>query len=153
MTIVPWRARAVLLAPFAALAAGCGGADYTVNEQEPGIRIANKHHDELMALTPNLQRLAMMRAIRGTGNRCQRVDNTGYQEEYRNLRMWVAVCPEEKKSFAVYIAPNGDVQVRDCAEAGQLELPRCEGLPPPVPDNSGPQFKEGAADNAFRNQF
>lgn len=143
-------------AAIAVLLAGCSGGDYgqnLANGQEPRIRIANKHHDALLQLPPNGQRLAMMRAIRGTGNRCQRVDNTGYQEEYRNMRMWVAVCGEENKSYAVYIAANGDVQVRDCAEAGQLALPRCQGLPPPVPDDSGPEFKPGAADNAFRNQF
>jgi hypothetical protein len=137
----------------ASLLAGCGapGDRQTgANAQEPKIRIANKEHDDLLKLPPNLQRLAMMRAIRSTGNRCQRVENAGYQEEYRNMRMWVARCDVEQKSFAVYIAANADVQVRDCAEAGTLSLPRCEGLPPPMPDDSAPVFKEGAADNAFR---
>jgi hypothetical protein len=143
---------AICLGGVAVLLAACGETNVP-NEQERRIRIANKHHDELMALPPNLQRLAMMRAIRNTGNRCQRVDNAGYQEEYRNMRMWVAVCGVEQKTYAVYLAANGDVQVRDCAEAGTLELPRCQGLPPAVPDQSGPQFQEGAADNAFRNQF
>lgn len=136
------------------LLGACGGGDYggPQNGQEPRIRIANKYHDDLMKLPPNLQRLAMMRAIRDGGYRCQRVDNTGYQEEFRNMRMWVATCGEESKNFAVYIAANGDAQVRDCADAGQLSLPRCEGLPPAVPDE-GEAFQKGAADNAFRNQF
>ena len=138
--------------------AGCGGPSDRANEaaaanaQEPRIRIANKHHDELAALRPGLQRIAMMRAIRSSGYRCQRVDNAGYQEEYRNMRLWVADCGEEKKQFAVYIAANGDVQVRDCADSGRLSLPRCNGLPPPAADDT-PVFKEGAADKAFRNQF
>lgn len=139
------------------LLGGCGGADggnsqAGTNAQEPKIRIANEHHDQLMALRPGLQRIAMMRSIRSSRNRCQRVDNAGYQEEYRNMRMWVAQCGEENKTYAVYIAANGDVQVRDCADAGTLSLPRCKGLPPPVPDERE-QFKEGAADKAFRNQF
>lgn len=142
------------LALLASLA-GCGGSGNQqagVNAQEPRIRIANPHHDDLLALRPGQQRLAMMRAIRDSGNRCQRVDNAGYQEEYRNMRLWVATCGEEDKSFAVYIAANGDVQVRDCADAGALSLPRCQALPPPAPDDR-PVFKEGAADNAFRNRF
>lgn len=139
------------------LLAGCGGGEPVDNQaggndQEPRIRIANKHHDELMGLRPGLQRIAMMRAIRSTGHRCQRVDNAGYQEEYRNMRLWVAHCGEENKHYAVYIAANGDVQVRDCEDAGRLSLPRCEGLPPPLPDDT-PVFKEGAADKAFRNEF
>jgi hypothetical protein len=135
------------------LLAGCGGGDYGgSNEQEPRIRIANKYHDDLTRLPPDLQRLAMMRAVRDGGYRCQLVDNTGYQEEYRNMRMWVASCGVEKRNFAVFIAANGDAQVRDCADAGQLALPRCQGLPPATPDTKQ-VFKEGAADNAFRNKF
>lgn len=144
--------RAFLLFGLAALA-GCGGDRVveSANGAEPNIRIANKHHDELLTLTPGNQRLAMMRAIRSSGYRCQRVDNAGYQEEYRNMKMWVATCGEERKDLAVYLAANGDVQVRDCADAGTLSLPRCEGLPPAVPDPTMPQVKEGAADAAFSN--
>ena len=137
------------------LLAGCGGGGDRSgggNEGEPRIRIANKYHDDLMKLPPDLQRLTMMRAIRDGGYRCQRVDNAGYQEEYRNMRMWVAVCGAESKTFAVYLAANGDVQVRNCADAGQLSLPRCEGLPPAAPEPRE-VFKEGAADKAYRNQF
>jgi hypothetical protein len=136
------------------LLAGCGGGDRAAgnNQAEPRIRIANKYHDDLLKLPPDLQRLTMMRAVRDAGYRCQRVDNAGYQEEYRNMRMWVAVCGVEKKTLSVYLAANGDVQVRDCADAGQLSLPRCEGLPPPAPPERE-VFKEGAADKAFRNQF
>jgi hypothetical protein len=118
-------------------------------DQAPQIRIANEYHERLSRLPPNLQRLTMMRAIRDAGNRCQRVDNAGYQQEYRNMRMWVAVCGVESKNWTVFVAPNGDIQVRDCADAGRLSLPRCEPLPPPVPDEQ-PTFKQGAADNAFK---
>jgi hypothetical protein len=62
----------------------------------------------------------------------------------------VAECDVEKKSFAIYLAANGDVQVRNCADAGQLSLPRCAGLPPATPPTQE-VFKEGAADKAFRN--
>ena len=145
--------RGVAIGTALLLLGGCGGGDYGgKNEQEPRIRIANKYHDDLAKLPPNLQRLTMMRAVRDARHRCQRVSNAGYQEEYRNMRMWVAECDVESKRFAVYLAANGDVQVRDCADAGQLSLPRCEGLPPAMPDQQE-VFKEGAADNAFRNKF
>lgn len=130
-----------------------GSANAAGADDRPAIRMANPHDDQLRALPPHLQRLAMMRAVRDTGNACQRVDNAGYQQDYQNLRMWVAVCGAENKRWAVFIAPNGDVQVRDCADAGQLSLPRCEDPPPAVPDSSAPTVREGAADNAFRNQF
>ena len=128
----------------AALAGACAdGRDVALengaDEGRPKIRMANEHHDGLL------------RAIRQTGHRCQNVDNAGYQEEYRNMRMWVANCGAEERNFAIYIAPNGDVQVRDCAQAGQLALPRCEGLPPPAPIEN--VFQEGASDKAYRNEF
>lgn len=143
--------RGVAIGVALLLLGGCGRGDYGGNDQAPRIRIANKFHDDLAKLPPNLQRLAMMRAVRDARYRCQRVSNAGYQEEYRNMRMWVVECDVENKRFAIYLAANGDVQVRDCADAGQLSLPRCQGLPPPMPDQE--VFKEGASDNAFRNKL
>lgn len=149
--------RAVSLFLVAAPAlAGCEPpADLPKSENAaaaPRIAMRNDTHDRLLQLAPDLQRIAMMRAIRDTGNRCQRVDNAGYQQEHRNLRMWVADCGEEAKSWAVFIAPNADIQVRDCAQAGQLALPRCNPLPPAAPSTRSP-FREGASANAFRNRF
>ena len=129
---------------------GCGG-ERAVNNQAVAISIANPHHEDLLRLSPGRQRLAMRRAILDSRFRCISVDNAGYQEEYRNMRMWVATCGQEQKNFAVYIAANGDVQVRDCADAGTLSLPRCEGLPPPVADPTMPRFEDGAAGEAVRN--
>ena len=146
------RRNTLLVVPVLLAAAACdqrAPVASAKNEQAPAIRIANPHHDQLAALRPNLQRIAMMRAIRQTGNACQRVDNAAYQEEYRNMRLWVAQCGgTEAKMWQVYLAPNGDVQVRDCADTGELSLPRCQPLPPAQPDR--PMFKEGSADNAFK---
>ena len=151
------RARTILLGSLLTLSACADGRDAelpseeTNAQEERRISMRNEHHEELLQLPPDAQRLAMMRAIRRTGNRCQRVDNAGYQQEHLNMRMWVAECGVEEKRFAVYIAPNGDVQVRDCAQAGQLSLPRCEGLPPAAPTEN--MFQEGASDKAYRNEF
>lgn len=149
------RARTIILGSLLALAACADGRDAELPTEEANaqgerrITMRNETHEGLMRLPPDAQRLYMMRAIRATRNRCQRVDNAGYQQEHLNMRMWVAECGVEEKRFAVYIAPNGDVQVRDCAQAGQLSLPRCEGLPPPAPTQN--MFQEGASDKAYRN--
>lgn len=148
-----------LAGPAAALLAlaACAPSDdppYADEQNQAGERrivIANPHHDALTRLSPDNQRLTMLRAVRQSGNRCRRVDNAGYQEEYRNMRMWVAHCGVENKSWAVFLAANGDLQVRDCAHAGQLELPRCAPLPPPLPGAN--LIQEGAADNAFRTRL
>jgi hypothetical protein len=120
---------------------------------EGGIRMANPFHDDLMKLSPGNQRLAMLRALRATGYKrehCRNVDNAGYQEEFRNMRMWVAECVAERRSYAVFIAPNTEIQVRNCADAGTLSLPRCQGLPPPQEDPTMPKVQEGASDEAYR---
>jgi len=129
----PWMALTAAL-----ILSGCGG-DADVAENESGIRMTNPHSEQLKALSPMGQQLAMLRALRDTRRRCQRVDAAAYQENYRNLEMWVALC-NDGRSWGVFIAPNGDVQVRACDEHAQLDLPACRQLTPEpalLPDTSG----------------
>jgi len=117
-------------AALAALAlAGCGeGAP--ADEARPETKIANPHHDQLEALPADLQRLGLMRAIRDNGKRCRRVEAAAYQQDYRQLAMWVALC-DDGRHWAIYIGPNGDAQVRECTEARQLGLPQCRPVAGP----------------------
>lgn len=107
------------------------------------IRAANKGSDDLKALSPIYQRIALLRAIRSSGKRCQRVERLGYQQDYEQLAMWVALC-DDGRHWSVFIAPNDDVQVRDCTQHGQLGLPVCRPLPPLPPDPSAPPGTEPA---------
>ena len=124
--------------PMAALllgaAAACDGGSPEGNVTR--IEVANPHHDQLAALSPPSQRLGLMRAIRDSGKRCQRVDSAAYQEDYRGMKMWVALC-NDGRHWAIFIAPNADLQVRDCAEAAQLNLPQCRPVPPAGEEPSG----------------
>ena len=122
--------RFVLTAGAAALAALAGCGEAPSNEQRPATKITNRYHDELMALPPQLQRIGVMRAIRDNGRRCKRVEAAGYQQDYMQMAMWVALC-EDGRYWGVFIAPNGDTQVRECAHARQLELPQCRPLTVP----------------------
>lgn len=114
---------------LATLLGGCGG-------EEPGepaaapTKITNPGHDQLLALPDQLQRLGVMRAIRDNGRRCQRVEATAYQQDYRNMAMWVALC-SDGRHWALFIAPNGDTQVRECEHARQLQLPQCRPVAGP----------------------
>ena len=113
-------ALAVLLALGAAACDGGGAPD----AQRRPTRIVNSYHDRLAALSPQMQRLTLMRAVRDNGKRCGRVEAGRYQEEYRNMALWVVLC-EDARHWGVFIAPNGDTQVRECSEMQQLELPVC----------------------------
>ena len=110
----------------ALLLAACDGGGASA-ERRPPTRIANPYHDQLMTLSPQMQRLTLMRAVRDNGRRCGRVEAGRYQEEYRNMALWVALC-EDGRHWAVFIAPNGDTQVRQCTEMSQLNLPQCRPL-------------------------
>lgn len=131
-----------------ALGLGACGEGPPSNAADPVIRIENPGSDRLKALTPLNQRIGLMRAIRDNGKRCRRVERGAYQEEYQGMAMWVALC-NDGRHWAVYIAPNEDVQVRDCAEAAQLGLPQCRPVPAMPADPSAPPSAEGnAAANA-----
>jgi hypothetical protein len=116
--------------------AGCGDTT-PPNAQAPAIRIANPGSDRLKALSPINQRIAMMRAIRRAREPCRRVVGLGYQQEHRDLAMWVVLCAEGR-NWAVFIAPDEGVQIRACREVVQLGLPACRPVAPLPPDPSLP---------------
>lgn len=128
------------LATCAALAlamAGCGDTSAPSSE-DAQIRIENPGSDRLKTLSPQNQRIGLMRAIRDSGKRCRNVEALAYQQEYQGMAMWVALCADGRH-WAVYIAPNEDVQVRNCSEAAQLRLPQCRPVAPLPPDpNAAP---------------
>ena len=123
--------RALLAAASLASLAACGEDPQDRREPRPQIKIANPYHDGLVALPPDLQRLGLMRAIRDNGRRCRRVEAGRYQQDYRQMAMWVALC-DDGRHWAIFVAPNGDTQLRPCADLAQLNLPVCRPLTPPA---------------------
>ncbi|HEY0014075.1 MAG TPA: hypothetical protein VGB79_14630 [Allosphingosinicella sp.] len=105
-----------------------------------GTRIANRPHERMMTLNDSDRRIALVRAIRQTGNRCpRRVEpNPVYQADYEGMALWVARC-DNNEQYAVFIAPNDDVQVRNCRDMAQLRLPACRTLPPAEPTRARPK--------------
>jgi hypothetical protein len=140
--------KAFLSIALSALAlAACG--DVTPGQPDNGIRVANADSDRMKAASPLNQRLALMRAIRQTGNRCHRVVTGAYQQYYRGMEMWVALC-DDGRHWAIFIAGNSDVQVRDCEQNAQLSLPVCRPVAPMPPDplDPGSNAMGNAAGNA-----
>jgi hypothetical protein len=127
--------RALLLG-FAAAGLALGGCDdgaSAPSAKSGGVTIRNRDNERLKALPDNLQRIALVRAIRDTGNRCPRsVESRAEQGEYRGMAYWTARC-DDNSQWAIFLAPNGDVQVRNCEHMQQLDLPACRPLPPAPP--------------------
>ena len=110
------------------------------------INVANEGSDRLKALNPMNKRIGLLRAIQQSDIRCRGGVLTGaYQQQYQNLAMWVAVCGDGK-NYAVFISPTDDVQVRDCAEHAQLNLPACRRVPPLPHDPQTPPNAEPNTD-------
>ena len=102
-------------------ACGGGGADGEAKTKE--VKPANEYVERLKALSEDNRGLALRRAVQDTGQRCKRVESSAYQEQYKNLEVWNLRCSDAE--YALFIAPNADVQVRSCADAKALGLPQC----------------------------
>jgi hypothetical protein len=116
-----WAAVGMML-----LLAGCD--DGAPQRNVTKVVVANPMSDELKALSEPTRNLGLYRAIRDNGRRCKRVDQGAYQQQYKTMAMWTARC-SDTGDYALYIAPNGDVQVSHCRDARELKLPECK-LPP-----------------------
>lgn len=85
--------------------------------------IRNDFHERMVVLDELQRGAALRRAIRSSGESCDRVEAAAFQQDWKNLKMWTARC--QSNAYAVYLAATGDVQVRPCEQAAELKLPAC----------------------------
>jgi hypothetical protein len=116
------------IAAIALLAAGCEDGAPETNTIH--VRAANPISDQMKGMSELYRYLSLRRAIVDSGQRCKKVDRGAYQQEYKTMAMWTAHCTDSG-DWAVFIAPNADVQVRRCGNLSQLELPACRLAEPP----------------------
>jgi hypothetical protein len=119
---------AACAAAAALLLAGC--EDGAPEPEVRKVEAANSYSDQLKGLSEVYRFLGLRRAILDNNQRCKRVDAGAYQQQYKTMAMWTAHC-SDSGDWAIYIAPNGDVQVSQCRHAGQLGLPECR-VPAPA---------------------
>jgi len=130
------KTQAAALAALGLFLGGCdsGGAPGETPAAAPKtITVANSFHDSLIKLDELNRGAALRRAIREARETCDRVETAAFQQDYTNLKMWVATC--QRTAYAVFLAPTGDVQVRRCADLASLKLPACN-LPEAAPVKS-----------------
>ena len=116
-------ARAILLSAAVALAA-CDSGSGDSARKTTSVRPASAYVDQLKGLSEMNRGLALRRAVQDSGGACKKVDASGFQQDYENLSMWTVRC-SDGNDWAIFIAPNGDVQARDCKDAATLKLPAC----------------------------
>jgi len=118
--------RSLLAAGAAALAiAGCDGGQGDPQTPIQNISVRSAEQDQLHQLDDLNRAIALKRAIHDSGYRCQRITQTGYVGTYKNLEYWTASC-DEARDWAVFVGPDGSVQVRDCKDVAEFGLPPCE---------------------------
>ena len=111
----------------ATLVAAC--EDGTPERNVTRVKIVVPASERLKGLSELYRFLGLRRAIVDSGQRCRKVDTGAFQQDWNNLAMWGAHCTDTG-DWAIFIAPNGDVQVRACPDAATLKLPACRPLPP-----------------------
>lgn len=122
----------VIMAACLILLAGC--EDGTPERNMTKVVVANPMSDQLKALSEPTRFLGLYRALRDNGQRCKRVNSGAYQQQYKTMAMWTAHCTDTG-DYALYIAPNGDVQVSACKDAVELGLPECRVAAAPALEN------------------
>lgn len=108
------------------LLGGC--EDGTPAQNVTSVKTTNSYSDQLAAMEPLYRNLGLWRAIRDAPERCKKVDAGAFQQDYKTMAMWTAHCTDTGQ-WMLFIAPNGDVQVRACTDAAALRLPACKPLP------------------------
>ena len=121
-----------------ALVAGCGQSEAPAPVTKPAeIKVQGDEQRQLASANDMDRSIALKRAIYDSGSTCKRVTKTGFVTDYKNMSMWQAAC-DDGRDWAVFIAGNGAIQVRPCADLKELKLPECT-LPPSDKKKAGPK--------------
>lgn len=116
------RAQLLGMLTIGLLASACDSPEPA--QPRKSIQVRSEQQEGLHKLSEPYRHVALRRAIYDAGRTCKSVVRSGYVQEYGNLSMWTATC-DGNRSWAIFVGPDGSVQVRDCKETEQLKLPAC----------------------------
>ena len=121
---MPPKPITVLLALLAL--AACQQPQAPANQRH--IKVRGAEQDQLHKLDAFNLAIALKRAIYDAGYTGKRVTDGGFVGEWQNLDMWMAHCVYDKgtpRDWAIFAAPDGSAQVRDCRDVPASGLPAC----------------------------
>jgi hypothetical protein len=116
--------------------AGCEDGKQPANVKKIEVTGTSPYLERLRGLDDQSRNLALRRSVIDSGQRCKRVENSAEIGSYKTMVMWTVRC-EGERDWAVFIAPSGDVQVRDCKDLEQLDLPKCRLPSAPAKPGAG----------------
>jgi hypothetical protein len=117
--------RLALVALSALGLAACGGGESQPATKQQEIAVRSEEQNALHQLDDMNRDIALKRAILASGLRCKRVVRSGYVTEYKKLSMWQADC-DDKRSWGIFVGPDGSAQVRPCTDNARFQLPECK---------------------------
>ena len=91
---------------------------------KPEIKVRGEAQKQLASASEMNRTIGLKRAIYDSGNVCRRMIGSRPLAEYKNMTTWQADC-DDGGSWAIFVAPEGSVQVRPCADEKELKLPEC----------------------------
>lgn len=110
------------------LLAACGQSSPPM--PRPEIKVRGEEQKQLAVASEQNRTIALKRAIYDSGATCKRVVATGFIMDYKNMAMWQAACVDSvganAKDWAIFVAADGSIQVRPCADLKGLKLPACK---------------------------
>jgi len=104
--------------------AACDNGSGPAQKNVTSIKVEGPYIEKLRSLSQQNRDLALRRAVQDAGETCKRITSSNENGTYKNMTIWNAFC-EGGKDYAVFIAPNGDTQVRGCGDVAELGLPAC----------------------------
>jgi hypothetical protein len=104
--------------------AGCDGGSAPAPVRKIEIARNDAYIAKLRALTPQARSLTLRRGVQDAGRPCRRVIGSAETGTHENMSVWTLRC-DGGNDYAVFIAPGGEVQARDCEQTVQLGLPAC----------------------------
>ena len=105
--------------------AGCGQSPAD-NQAAPAISVRSANMDAIHTMSEPSRQIALKRSIQDSNLVCKRVTATRFVGTYKNMDMWSATCGD-RHEWALFVAPNDDVQVRLCHDTEAVGLPNCDG--------------------------
>jgi hypothetical protein len=122
--------RAKIAATMAVLlVAGCDNNQSQQAQPERHILVRGPEQERLHKLNDLNRAIALKRAIYDSGYTCGRVTQSEFIGMYQNLDEWKVSCADGR-NWAVFTAPDGSAQVRDCKDVKGLGLPECAAVQP-----------------------
>ena len=118
-----------IIAAAAAFVAGCGTQKSTNSDAPKEAPFSQR----LRSLSPAWRNAMLIRAINDSGQVCDRINASAFQQTYKGLGMWHARC-HDGGNWAIFIGDKGNAQVASCSIDAGGPIPACRPITASVPD-------------------